>query len=109
VEDIINLIDNKKPAGVFQYLQSNTKLTKVGTGSAKFLTALNNNLKHNTLFNKKRLDRNKFTIRHSTGKIEYNTDFFIPNNQNELPDDIYNFFRDSSHPFYELLEGDVKL
>lgn len=109
VEDIIRIIDNKKPDGVFQYLLSNTKLTKVGNGSAKFLTALNNNLKHNTLFNKKRLDRNKFTIKHSTGKIEYNTDFFIPNNQNEIIDDFYIYLRDSNHPCFPLIEADMKL
>ena len=108
-EDILILIDHKRPNGVFQFLQSNTTATQVGGGGRKLLADLNNHLKENPLFNKKKIDRNKFSIKHSISWVEYTTDDFVLRNKDDIPMSLFDKIIENSPSMGAIIKPDYNV
>ena len=103
-EDILILIDYKRPDGVFQFLQSNTTRRQSDDLDRKFLADLNNHLKEKPLFKKRKADRNKFSIKHSFSWVEYTTDDFMLRNRDSFPISLFQKIIDNSPALGEIIK-----
>eukprot|EP01114_Cavostelium_apophysatum_P017815 TRINITY_DN5376_c0_g1_i1.p1 TRINITY_DN5376_c0_g1~~TRINITY_DN5376_c0_g1_i1.p1 ORF type:complete len:951 (-),score=287.82 TRINITY_DN5376_c0_g1_i1:42-2894(-) len=96
----LDLIE-KKPLGILSLLDEESNFPKAT--DASFLVKLFNNYPSHAHFEKPRLSRTTFIVKHYAGDVAYDTTGFLEKNKDTLQDDLIDLMQSSSLPFVKSL------
>lgn len=109
----LDLIEQRKPPGVISILDEETKFPKATDET--FIEKLHNNFAGKSdYYDKPRLKRRNFGIKHYAGLVDYDVAGWRDKNKDEVPEHLSRLVKNSANKFMALLyteavEGDAKL
>lgn len=98
-QECLDLIE-KKPIGILSFLDEECKFPKAS--DATFLQKINQNFEKHAYFEKLKIVRTTFKIRHYAGVVEYDVTGWLDKNRDELPEHMLGILRTSP---VQLLSG----
>lgn len=101
-QDVLDLIE-KKHDGIFSVLDEQSRLPRCT--DATFASAIYQKCSSHTRFEATKTMRAQFAfaIHHYAGLVEYDTEFFLEKNKDELPKETTELLKSSSYPFLAML------
>ena len=100
----IELVLKSKPPGIFGLLDSASSLSKGDPGEdEKWLADITNSFEKHKFFEKKRLARDSFVVKHFAGDVSYNVKGFVEKNADTLKEAWKDVVVSSSKPFIRAL------
>jgi len=98
----LDLIEARKPVGILAILDEESKLPKATDET--FITKLNTNYdKKHEYYEKPRLARDKFIVKHYAGAVEYEIEGWRDKNKDQLPEHLIELVRTSANKFIAIL------
>ena len=98
----LDLIEQRKPPGILLILDEESKFPKATDET--FITKLHSNFdKKNTYYEKPRLAKDKFIVKHYAGAVEYEIEGWRDKNKDQLPEHLIELVRTSANKFVAIL------
>jgi len=98
----LDLIESRRPPGILAILDEETKFPRATDET--FITKLHSNFeKKHEYYEKPRLARDKFIVKHYAGAVEYETPGWRDKNKDQLPENLVEMVRKSSNKFIAIL------
>jgi len=103
-QECLDLIEQRRPPGILSILDEECKFPKATDET--LITKMHDNFdgKH-TYYEKPRLSKGKFSVRHFAGLVEYDVGGWRDKNKDELPEHFVELLADSSDMFVAILYG----
>ena len=100
-QECLDLIEQKRPPGIIPILDEESKFPRAT--DMTFLDKLTSNLSKHPHFDKPRLARNKFIVKHFAGEVDYEVDGWREKNRDELPEHMLRVLSKSQNMFTAIL------
>jgi stress response protein SCP2 len=94
-QECLDLIE-KKPIGILSFLDEECKFPKASDST--FLQKINTNFEKHAYYEKLKIVRSTFKIRHYAGVVEYDVTGWLDKNKDELPEHMLGILRGCSVP-----------
>ena len=100
-QECLDLIEQKRPPGIISILDEESKFPRAT--DMTFLDKLSSNLGTHKHFDKPKLARNKFIVKHFAGEVDYEVDGWREKNKDELPEHMLRVLGKSENMFTAIL------
>jgi len=98
----LDLIESRRPPGIIAILDEETKFPRATDET--FIAKLHSNFeKKHDYYEKPRLARDKFIVKHYAGAVEYETPGWRDKNKDQLPENLVEMVRKSANKFIAIL------
>merc|ERR1712063_103511 len=100
-QECLDLIELKRPPGIISILDEESKFPRATDQT--FLEKLITNLSKHENFDKPKLARNKFIVKHFAGDVDYEVDGWREKNRDELPEHMLRVLGSSKNMYVAIL------